>query len=429
MAPGWRPAWLALLPRLLLILCAALIARAWLGPVWAWAVAAVGSIFIVLAQTRQLIALAVWLQAPETAGFPDAGGLWGEVFIRLSRRLRADAKAVETASADLSSFREAIQALPEGIVLLDAGQQIRWCNHAAKAHLGIRLPNDAGAIVGQLVRAPGFAEYLRHPDGIAPFVLQPQAARARVYELRVVPFGERNKILLSFDVTDAKRVEAMRSDFVANVSHELRTPLTVVAGFLEHFGNDGAMSGEERQHFARLMTDQTSRMLSLIDDLLTLSRLESEDAPASEERIDMDAMLARLSSDGESLSGGRHHITARAGGPGLRGNWKELHSAFGNLVSNAIRYTPEGGSVHIGWNGTFSVRDSGVGVSAEHLPRLTERFYRADRGRSRDTGGTGLGLAIVKHVLLRHQAALHIESQPGAGSTFSAEFPAWRLAE
>ena len=426
---GWKPAWFALIPRLLLILGAALLAWATLGPTWAWAVGSTAFLLIVVVQTRQLIALAVWLQAPESAAFPDAGGVWGEAFIRLSRKLRADAQALEAVNAELESFREAFQALPVGIVFLDAHLQIRWCNHAAKAHLDIRLPNDSGAINSQLVRTPGFAQYLEGTEDSVPFQLQSQAARSRIYAIRVIPFGQRNKILLSVDVTDAKRVEAMRSDFVANVSHELRTPLTVVNGFLEHFTHEEAMSADERQHFGRLMTHQSARMLSLIDDLLTLSRLESDDMPASEELIDMDDLLARQVSDAESLSGHRHTISVHSTGLSLRGNRKELHSAFGNLVSNAIRYTPEGGDVHIEWTGNFSVRDSGVGISAEHLPRLTERFYRVDLGRSRDKGGTGLGLAIVKHVLLRHQATLRIESQPGEGSTFTAEFPPWRLAE
>jgi two-component system phosphate regulon sensor histidine kinase PhoR len=216
-------------------------------------------------------------------------------------------------------------------------------------------------------------------------------------------------LLVSLDVTDAHRVEAMRSTFVANVSHELRTPLTVVSGFLEHFTDGDAMSAEQRLYFARIMSDQTKRMLSLVDDLLTLSRLEAEDAPASEEEVDMDPLLAQLLSEAQSLSEGRHGLQVLCHGPALRGNRKELHSAFSNLVSNAIRYTPAGGEIRIEWgtrDGGRLFRDDSASASpAEHLPRLTERFYRVDRGRSRDTGGTGLGLAIVKHILLRHQAA------------------------
>ena len=402
------------------------------GAIWGWAAAAGGFMLVVLLQTRRLALLAAWIDGPQQADVPDSGGAWGEVFRKLSRKLRLDARALAEIETRLNSFSQAMDAVPDGLVVLADHSQVQWANRAAGEHLGIRLPRDGGAIIQQLVRAPGFAEYLGSPAGQPPFILQSQAARRRVYSLRAVPLGERNTLLVSLDVSDARRVEAMRSTFVANVSHELRTPLTVVSGFLEHFGDDNAMTGEQRQQFARLMSEQTRRMLSLVDDLLTLSRLEAEDAPASEEDIDMADLLAQLQAEAESLSAGRHRLQVSCSGPGLRGNRKELHSAFGNLVSNAIRYTPTGGDIRIRWKlraglGVFSVRDSGVGIAAEHLPRLTERFYRVDRGRSRDSGGTGLGLAIVKHILLRHQAALLIDSQPGAGSNFRAEFPVWRL--
>ena len=402
------------------------------GAIWGWAAAAGGFMLVVLLQTRRLALLAAWIDGPQQAEVPDSGGAWGEVFRKLSRKLRLDARALAEIETRLNSFSQAMDAVPDGLVVLADHSQVQWANRAAGEHLGIRLPRDGGAIIQQLVRAPGFAEYLGSPAGQPPFILQSQAVRSRVYSLRAVPLGERNTLLVSLDVSDARRVEAMRSTFVANVSHELRTPLTVVSGFLEHFGDDNAMTGEQRQQFARLMSEQTRRMLSLVDDLLTLSRLEAEDAPASEEDIDMADLLAQLQAEAESLSAGRHRLQVSCSGPGLRGNRKELHSAFGNLVSNAIRYTPTGGDIRIRWKlraglGVFSVRDSGVGIAAEHLPRLTERFYRVDRGRSRDTGGTGLGLAIVKHILLRHQAALLIDSQPGAGSNFRAEFPVWRL--
>ncbi|MCB1942452.1 MAG: phosphate regulon sensor histidine kinase PhoR [Candidatus Accumulibacter sp.] len=407
---------------------------AWLshGPDWAWALAALAFACMALVRTRQLSLLAAWLDAPDGSELPDAGGAGGKVFRKLARKLRHDARSRQAVEERLRSFREAMDAVPDGLVILDSSHQIHWSNRAAGEHLGIRLPRDSGAIIEHLVRTPGFAEYLAGSDASAPFVLQSPAARTRVYTVRVVPLGERNKLLVSLDVTDARRVESMRSTFVANVSHELRTPLTVVSGFLEHFADDGVIDAEQRQQFARLMSDQTARMLTLVDDLLTLSRLEAEDAPASEEDVDMADLLAQLLAEGQSLSEGRHRLDVRCNGPAVRGNRKELHSAFGNLVSNAIRYTPAGGSIDIEWRvrdqvGAFSVRDSGVGIAAEHLPRVTERFYRVDRGRSRDTGGTGLGLAIVKHILLRHQASLAIESEVGEGSTFRVEFPAWRL--
>ena len=432
MKRDWRPVWLAILPRLLLISAAALIALAALGTTWSWATATAGLLIVVMAQTRQLVILTGWLKAPDTAAFPDAGGIWGEAFLGISRQLRAHTKARHEVEESLRSFEEAIEALPEGIVFLNPKEQILWCNHAAYLHLGIQLPRDARAIISQLVRTPGFAEFLERTGNDNRFMITSSLPRARSHELKLIPFGQRNKILVSVDVTDAKRAEAIRSDFVANVSHELRTPLTVVSGFLEHFADDAAMDDAERRHFAELMRGQTDRMLSLVDDLLTLSRLEAEDTPTSEENVDMDDMVAGLLTEAQSLSAGRHRLTASAAGPALRGNWKELLSAFTNLVSNAIRYTPAGGSIAIEWTrrdgtGVFSVRDSGIGIPAADLPRLTERFYRVDRGRSRDTGGTGLGLAIVKHVLLRHQAQLRIESEPSQGSTFSAHFPAWRL--
>ncbi|WP_300336839.1 phosphate regulon sensor histidine kinase PhoR [Accumulibacter sp.] len=425
--------WVAkfLLTSVLPILCLA--ALAWLshGPAWAWALATLGFCLVAMVRSRQLSMLDAWLDAPDGSE-PPAGVAGGKVFRKLTRKLRQDLRGREVVEARLRSFREAMDAVPDGLVILDSSHQIHWSNRAAGAHLGIRLPRDTGAIIEHLVRTPGFAEYLSSPDAETPFVLQSPAARTRVYTVRVVPLGERNKLVVSLDVTDARRVESMRSTFVANVSHELRTPLTVVSGFLEHFAEDGVLDTEQRQQFARLMSDQTARMLTLVDDLLTLSRLEAEDAPASEEDVDMADLLAQLLAEGQSLSEGRHRLAVSCEGPGVRGNRKELHSAFGNLVSNAIRYTPAGGSIGIEWRvrddvATFSVRDSGVGIAAEHLPRVTERFYRVDRGRSRETGGTGLGLAIVKHILLRHQASLAIESEVGEGSTFRVVFPAWRL--
>ena len=397
-----------------------------------WGTATGALVVLAWWQTRQLLALADWLQSPETLQSPVLSSAWQRLICRRIDDQRQTVATLTTVEAHLRSFTEAMNAVPDGLLILDAGQCIQWGNKAAEAHLGIDLVRDTGASVERLVRNPGFADYLHDPDPQSPFMLQTTAARARLYALRVVPLNGQSKLLISIDVTDARRVEAMRSEFVANVSHELRTPLTVVSGFLEHFANNDAMPPEQQRHFSRLMSDQAARMLSLVDDLLTLSRLEAEDAPASEEMVDMVDLLQQLQSEAQSLSEQAHRLDVRCDGPALRGNRKELHSAFGNLVSNAIRYTPAGGTIRIQWRisdglGVFAVQDSGVGIAAEHLPRVTERFYRVDRGRSRETGGTGLGLAIVKHILLRHQAALVIESQVGQGSTFWAEFPAWRL--
>ncbi len=416
------------LAALVLALLIAVVADALAG----WSALSIALILVALWQTRQLIILADRLQVAPAPGSPGLPAAWERTLREATEQHRQTSTTLAAVEAHLRSFTVAMNAVPDGLLILDAGGRIQWGNQAAETHLGIDLTRDGGAFVEQLVRNPGFVDYLRHPDAQLPFILQTSAARARLYALRVVPLSDLNKLLISIDVTDARRVEAMRSEFVANVSHELRTPLTVVSGFLEHFAEGDAMSSEQQQYFSRLMSDQAARMLSLVDDLLTLSRLEAEDAPASEETVDMAALLQQLHSEAQSLSEQAHRLEVNCDGPALRGNRKELHSAFGNLVSNAIRYTPAGGTIRIDWRlraglGIFAVHDSGMGIAAEHLPRLTERFYRVDRGRSRDTGGTGLGLAIVKHILLRHQAALVIESQVGTGSTFQAEFPAWRL--
>ncbi len=404
------------------------------GAVWGLAASALVWLGLLIRQEKRLAELLAWLDLPADRTLPVATGAWGEAFVKLSRRRRDDERQRQSIAASLTSFREAMDAVPDGLVLLDAEHRIQWYNRVAGVHLhlGGLQASDAGAIVEQLVRVPGFAEYLAHPTHEAPFLLRTNTERSRSYALRVVPLGEGQTLLVSIDVTDARRVETMRSEFVANVSHELRTPLTVVSGFLEHLIDETTTDPGQRQHFARLMSEQTARMLSLVDDLLTLSLLEADDAPASEDEVELSALLGQLLLEGESLSDGRHHFVMTCAQSVLRGNRKELHSAFGNLVSNAIRYTPPGGEIELTWSlsegsGVFAVRDSGAGIAAEHLPRLTERFYRVDRGRSRETGGTGLGLAIVKHILLRHQARLEIESQLGAGSTFRAIFPAARL--
>jgi two-component system phosphate regulon sensor histidine kinase PhoR len=234
------------------------------------------------------------------------------------------------------------------------------------------------------------------------------------------------------DVTQAERLDAVRRDFVANVSHELRTPLTVVNGFLETLLDSLPPLDDLRQRHLALMHEQAVRMSRLVEDLLMLSRLEAEATPLADEDIDMPALVAELAAEARALSAGRHQIAFDAGPMDLRGSRDELRSAFGNLVSNAVRYTPSGGRISLSWRvqeegAVFEVSDTGIGIAAEHLPRLTERFYRVDRSRSRETGGTGLGLAIVKHVLLRHHGRLQVDSALGQGSRFSAWLPAVRL--
>jgi two-component system, OmpR family, phosphate regulon sensor histidine kinase PhoR len=431
------PFWISLLSRLGGVLALALLALH--GITLALIVLALGLFVLLVMQTRHLISLHEWLDDPKDQNFPGSGGVWGEVFLSLARHLRRDALIRQEAEADLRFFREAVEALPDGVVLLDPNHQVLWCNRRAEKHLGLSSQHDLGRVISQIFRQPGFNDYLQQAIHTKAFVFtstngDSRYEKPRTFALQRVDYGARNHLLVSFDITERQRAEEMRRDFVANVSHELRTPLTVVSGFLEHFTGDTEIPTVQRQRFIKLMSDQSQRMLRLVDDLLTLSRLDADDTPPSEEIIPLSELIPQLVQEGESLSGGRHTISLELSiGATLRGNRHEIRSALGNLVSNAIRYTPEGGTIAIAWqrqgpSGVFQVQDSGVGIPAEHIPRLTERFYRVDKGRSRDTGGTGLGLAIVKHVLMRHQARLEIVSAEGVGSTFSAVFPEWRCS-
>ena len=306
-------------------------------------------------------------------------------------------------------------------------------------HLGINAATDRGLRVTNLVRVPGLAVFLQRSNENETLEYQPTHQPGQVLSLKVLPFADGRKLLTSFDITQIVRADTTRRDFIANVSHELRTPLTVIHGFLEHMNDAPAAPGEPPRKHIALMAQQSDRMLKLVDDLLMLSRLEGSDSLPREEQIDVQTLAQALADDARALSAGRHTIDVQVPPEAsIKGAPDELRSAFGNLVSNAVRYTPspsaitEKGRILIRWRvddqrrGVFSVSDSGIGIAAEHIPRLTERFYRVDRGRSRETGGTGLGLAIVKHVLLRHQASLEVNSEPGVGSEFSVVFPPWR---
>jgi two-component system phosphate regulon sensor histidine kinase PhoR len=314
-------------------------------------------------------------------------------------------------------------------VILDE-DRIQWCNDTAQLHLEVDPARDVGTPITHLVRIPEFLDYLEHGDHRKPVTVQAPHAD-RVLSLQVVKYGAGQSLVLSRDVTQFQRVERMRREFVANVSHELRTPLTVVSGFLETLRDELDPAAATR--YIDLMSEQARRMQRLVEDLLTLSALESSPPPPMEEAVDMHALMERLGAEARVLSGGRHRIVVDGErGLDLVGSEKELESAFGNLVSNAIRYTPEKGEVRLKWQRTdegaaFEVEDTGIGIAPEHIPRLTERFYRVDRGRSRETGGTGLGLAIVKHALSRHGGNLAITSEPGKGSRFSARFSGPRL--
>ena len=403
------------------------------GPATGLALACLFLLLAVISHWRMLNQLRKWLQSPATETVPDAAGTWGQVFADLYRAQRDQERSRDRLAASLDRFREAAGALPDGVIMLDNENRIDWFNTAAQGQFGLNPERDGGTPVMHLLRQPGFSDYINGGDFSEPLVLRSASADSRVFSIVVIPFAVSNRLLLSRDVSHIERVETMRRDFVANVSHELRTPLTVIMGFLEHLVHDPDMEIATRAHFLNLLHEQAQRMNRLVDDLLTLSRLENRHQPLHEEIVNMSTLIAVLVADGQSLSGGRHTFAVEDEAGNLVGSGSELRSAFGNLVSNAVRYTPEGGVIKLRWRNeagvpVFSVIDNGIGIAPEHLPRLTERFYRVDKGRSTQTGGTGLGLAIVKHALLNHQARLEIESSSGAGSTFRAIFPLVRLS-
>jgi len=302
---------------------------------------------------------------------------------------------------------------------------LEWCNPAAERHLGLTMERDKGLRVTNLVRHPEFIDYIILGRYEQPLTL---AFRGRKIECRIIPFENRRQILVTHDATDTERVEAMRRDFIANASHELRTPLTVIVGFLEIAMSDPCMDAATRSAHLKLMTEQAERMQRLIEDMLTLSCLESDEFPLRRERVDLTALVESVAEEARALSGGRHQIAIDIDGPDVMGSMEELRSAFANLASNAVRYSPQGGTIRLSWKRgdddlQFAVTDCGIGIDPQHISRLTERFYRVDKSRSRETQGTGLGLAIVKHVLLRHGGRLKICSTPGEGSTFTASLP------
>ena len=398
---------------------------------WGWGVLALGLLALLLWHVRHLSRLHRWLANPLPGKVPEGEGIWDEVLAALHRLERESVKREQELADALARMRRAAQALPDGVVILDSANRIEWCNRTAEAQLQLDGRADVGQNIANLVREPEFVEYLEAPRESPVRITRGQGV---ALSLRLIAFGQSQKLLLARDVTQFERVDAMRRDFVANVSHELRTPLTVLVGFLETV-RELKLDPQRQRDYLGMMQEQAARMQRIIDDLLTLSALDSAPPASAETRIAVRSLLERLKGDALALSGGRHTIKADIETQSdVLGVESEIASAFGNLVSNAIRYTPTGGTVTLAWReGTdgarFSVEDTGIGIDPEHLPRLTERFYRVDRSRSRETGGTGLGLAIAKHALARHDAILEIHSEPGKGSRFSARFPPRRLAQ
>jgi two-component system phosphate regulon sensor histidine kinase PhoR len=424
----WRP---------LGVLASVLLGALFLWAGWGW-VAALGFLagiqaFVMLRRLWQEFRLARWLENPDEVDPPDATGTWGDIFYRLQKLQRRQKASRGQLTSALEQFEHAAKAVPDGMVILNGNDQIDWCNPASRTYLGLDCDRDRGQFVRYLLRQAHFLDFLDAADFSRRLVCKSPINREVTLSLQLVPFGEGKKLLVARDITELERVDAMRRDFIANVSHELRTPLTVVGGFVETLADAPDLPASESRRYFDLMLDHTRRMQRLLDDLLTLSRLESADHALKDEPVNVQELAHALKTEAESLSRGRHRVSLQLDSDAwLKGNLQEMRSALGNLVSNAVRYTPEGGEITLAWRkhggeGVFSVTDTGEGIATEHLPRLTERFYRVDRSRSRETGGTGLGLAIVKHVLTRHGARLEIQSIPGKGSTFSAIFPAQRI--
>ncbi|MFA6902140.1 MAG: phosphate regulon sensor histidine kinase PhoR [Gallionellaceae bacterium] len=425
----WRQA----LTYLLLSSLLSLILWAVAGPFSAVVVFAALLMFRWLFHVRNLVKLGYWLESPETRNVPEGEGPWEDVFARLNKMVREHRKERTKRASALHDMELATSALPEGVVSLDKTDHIEWFNPLAEKHLGLDSSRDIGQQITYLVRQPEFVEYLAAKNFAEPLLLHGARQDDLVLSCKLVGYSGNKKLLVTRDVTRFEHIETMRRDFVANVSHELLTPLTVVNGFVETMQDMPSLENDMARRALPMMGEQTMRMTHLVGDLLTLSKLEDRSNVLKEEVLDVPAMLSNCYQVGLELSAGQHKIKLELlSDAKLMGCAEELRSAFGNLMSNAIRYTPPGGEIVMRWQvladgqPVYSVQDSGIGIALQHIPRLTERFYRVDSSRSRATGGTGLGLAIVKHIVNRHQAHLDISSEEGKGSTFSIVFPASR---
>ena len=393
--------------------------------------AALGLGSMLLFDAMKASRLLAWLRADAQGPAPPEIGVWGEIGYLTEKVLRRRERGIQHEQQRLMQFLAAVEASPIGVLLLDAGQQISWCSRVAADHLGLDPKRDLAQPVTNLVRAPAFVEHLTSGPVEQPVSFAgPNGSRLSAL---VQPYGDGLKLVLTQDITERERAELMRRNFVANVSHEIRTPLTVLSGFVETL-NDLPLTEAERKRVLALMATQAQRMQELVADLLTLAQLEGSPRPPTDRWINVADLLERARVDALALSAGRHELHfGRGDDAQLAGNQAELQSALSNLVVNAVRYTPPGGRIDVQWVaaedgwGALCVNDTGIGVAREHLPRLTERFYRVDGSRSRDTGGTGLGLSIAKHVVQRHGGEIDIQSEPGKGSSFRLLLPPSRV--
>lgn len=400
-----------------------------------WATAVICLALLLVHQLWHASKLSRLLLSPSYGEVPGALGIWGEIYYRLHKLVRSWRDQVIEVEQQHQRFIQAIQASPNGVVMLNEDDQMEWCNAIAGAHFGLNPRRDAMQRITHILRKPAFVQYIVRQNYRDPIRLTNMGNfEEYTLDVQIFPYGDKQKLILSQDVSQIEKTDAMRRDFVANVSHELKTPLTVLAGFLETV-QELDLNADDRQRYLEMMNVQTGRMKTLVDDLLTLAKLEGNPEPPISQKIPMNMLFTRLKLDAEGLSQGHHQITFESpSSQCVLGDEAEIYSAFSNLVSNAVRYTPEGGVITVRWadlddgGAEFSVEDTGPGIAEEHIPRLTERFYRVDRSRSRDTGGTGLGMAIVKHVISRHQGELKIQSKVGVGSRFSLVFSKQRLS-
>lgn len=394
--------------------------------------ALLGVLLFTVLHLYQLLRLIRWLQQTGTEP-PEAKGLWGEIFDALYHYQRHQEKAQHRLRHILSRIQESSHALKDGVVMIDNKGDLEWWNQAAEALIGLRTPGDRGHPITHLLREPRFVDYFDRQQYKEPLILPSPITEGRTLEYQITLFGENERLLLIRDFTKVQRLEQMRQDFIANVSHELRTPLTVLSGFLETFSDHADQLPQKWLRGLTLMRQQSTRMEHLVEDLLTLSRLETSDFEPEIEPIAVNELLKSIRNDALALSGNKHQILLEADYHlKVYGSEKELRSAFSNLMFNAVKYTAEGTEIRLRWyhdraGAHLDVVDQGAGIDPQHLPRLTERFYRVDQGRSSNTGGTGLGLAIVKHVMLRHHGRLGIASRLGQGSCFTCHFPLSRV--
>lgn len=420
----WRIIWLALLG-----LC-----LGWLVD-YPGAGLAAGLLFCLVYHLRQFRALFLWLTLHPHDEPPAAKGMWGELFDRLYRYQKSQRITQSRLRATLARIQESSEAMRDSVVMLDRHGDLEWWNSAATDMLGLQTAHDRGQHITNLLRDPRFISYFNARDYSEPLTLTSPIDERRILQYQITLYGDDERLVMARDITRLHRLEQMRRDFVANVSHELRTPLTVLSGYLETYGDLKELLPPRLGKGIVQMEEQTRRMQNLVNGLLLLSRLEIDQGGDDHQMLAVGPMLDSIRRDALALSRQQHSVQViLESDAGLIGSEQELRSAISNLAFNAVRYTPEGSQITLRWSvaangsGCIEVEDDGDGIDPVHIPRLTERFYRVDKGRSTATGGTGLGLAIVKHVLLRHEAQLNIESHPGEGASFRCVFPAKRVS-